>query len=329
MGLLHLILTSLLAQSAPARLSDSDRVLRTQFTSTVSVPASTSGSETFLWIPIPSENEYQAITGLSINGTSRFSITQEKKYRNNMVFAQLDGGSAHEIIVTYVVERRQATSKKIYDDRHNNDTNFLSADTLVPIGGAYAELAQEIAGKELSKIAKARAVFQHVIATMQYDYKKESPRLGQGDVAFVCDYKKGNCSDLHSYLISILRTLGIPAYLEFGFPIAGIPIGETTPKSGAISGYHCWTWIKLKDEWLPLDASDARRWLDSGFKDKVEFLFGNLVLERSAVAVSRGRDIVLSPPQSGQPLNNFIYPYAESRGNSIEVVWKMKYESLD
>ena len=31
-----------------------------------------------------------------------------------------------------------------------------------------------------------------------------------------------------------------------------------------------------------------------------------------------GRDIVLSPPQHGEPLSYFVYPYAEARGKALE-----------
>lgn len=33
---------------------------------------------------------------------------------------------------------------------------------------------------------------------------------------------------------------------------------------------------------------------------------------------SRGRDLKLAPPQSGEPLNYFIYPYVEVDGNPLE-----------
>jgi hypothetical protein len=83
-------------------------------------------------------------------------------------------------------------------------------------------------------------------------------------VAFVCDYKKGNCSDLHSYVISLARSQKIPAYLEYGFPITGVPVADPLPKEGNIAGYHCWVWFNDPQKgWLPLDASDGRRWLDA------------------------------------------------------------------
>ncbi len=166
-----------------------------------------------------------------------------------------------------------------------------------------------------------------MVATFEYDYQRTSPKLGEGDVAFVCDFRKGNCSDFHSYLISLARSLGIPAYLEFGFALAGIPLPSPLPKEGKIGGYHCWTW--LYDEqvgWFPVDASDARRWVDAGQADKKDYLFGNLVLERSAVALSRGRDIQLEPRQKGGPLNYFVYPYGEADGQAVKVNWELTYQ---
>jgi len=205
----------------------------------------------------------------------------------------------------------------------------LQPETLVPVGGRFLTIATEVTQGKKEGLEKIRALFEHVVATMQYDYKRESPKLGEGDVAFICDFRKGNCSDLHSYLISLARSLGIPAYLEYGFPIVGIPIPDPLPKEGKIGGYHCWAWVY--DEqigWFPVDASDARRWLDANRPEVKDFLFGNLVLERSAVAVSRGRDIVLNPPQKGKPLNYFIYPYAEADGQSVKVNWELTYQLL-
>ncbi|MCS7263947.1 MAG: transglutaminase-like domain-containing protein, partial [Armatimonadetes bacterium] len=113
----------------------------------------------------------------------------------------------------------------------------------------------------------------------------------------------------------------------YGFAIAGIPLPEPLPKEGKIGGYHCWTWVYDKQVgWFPIDASDARRWLDAGKGEVKDFLFGNLVLERSAVAFSRGRDIVLNPPQKGKPLNYFIYPYAEVDGQPVKAQWELSYQ---
>ena len=38
------------------------------------------------------------------------------------------------------------------------------------------------------------------------------------------------------------------------------------------------------------------------------------------VQFSMGRDLVLNPPQSGEPLNYFVYPYVEVAGKKWENV---------
>ena len=64
--------------------------------------------------------------------------------------------------------------------------------------------------------------------------------------------------------------------------------------------------------WVPIDASEAQK-----FADKRDYYFGHLCENR--VQLSSGRDVNLVPKQAGEPLNYFIYPYAEADGKSITV----------
>ena len=59
--------------------------------------------------------------------------------------------------------------------------------------------------------------------------------------------------------------------------------------------------------WVPVDASEA-----SKHPEKKEYFFG--AHDENRVQLSIGRDIELSPPQAGAPLNYFIYPYVEVDG---------------
>jgi transglutaminase-like putative cysteine protease len=36
---------------------------------------------------------------------------------------------------------------------------------------------------------------------------------------WACDSKRGNCTDFHSVLIGMMRSSGIPARFEIGFPL--------------------------------------------------------------------------------------------------------------
>ena len=51
-------------------------------------------------------------------------------------------------------------------------------------------------------------------------------------------------------------------------------------------------------------------------KDKQEYFWGNCDAER--VILSDGRDLILSPAQDGEALNDFGYPYTELDGKKID-----------
>lgn len=329
----RLILAAALAPCALASTlalasGETPRTLHTHFTYRAEAPSLPPGAHKLrLWVPIPSDNAYQKITNLKVTGPSDYRITTEPKYGNRMVYVETD--RPIKVAIDFDCDRKEVDLQTGGGARSGPAElrADLQPDTLVPVGGPWADLSKEIAGTKTTRLDKMRAFFDQTIATMQYDYKKESPHLGEGDVAFVCDYKKGNCSDLHSYIISLARSAGIPCYLEYGFPLTGIPVPSPAPATGKIGGYHCWIWFYDEDRgWLPLDASDGRRWLDADKPVVKDSLVGSLVLERSAVAFSKGRDITLNPAQAAPPLNNFIYPYAEADGKSVPATWEINYE---
>lgn len=342
------LLVTLLAASAPCALisqtldlyaaesaaltQGSSRSIKTRFTYRASVPNVPAGTKALrVWVPIPSDSPFQKVTDLTVASPYAHKVTTERRFGNRMVFVDAATPTGKlDFSVSFVVERKEVSPLLNGHKVSNGEpANFMKADALVPIGGRYAEIADSVTGSLVRSVDKVRAIYEHTVANMQYDYNKESPKLGMGDVAFVCDYKKGNCSDLHSYMISLARSEGIPAYLEYGFPLSGIPVPGQVPAKGTIGGYHCWLWFYDEDTgWLPVDASDGRRWLDSKRPDVKEKLFGNLVLERSAVAMSKGRDITLEPAQASGPVNSFIYPYAEADGKPVEAKWVMEYELL-
>jgi len=325
-----LLAASPLALSNPAPLQG-PKTLTTRFSYKAAVPKTPPGARALdLWLPLPSDNPYQKVSDISVTSPLPHRITQEKEFGNRMVYVHAGRPSGpFEITVAFTVERTEVavfsgSAKAQVDSAPAKWT--LDPDAKVPIGGRYGDIATEVTAGKTTALAKSLAAFDHVVATMEYDYKKESPHFGDGDVPFVCDYKKGNCSDLHSYIISLLRSEGIPAFLEYGFPIAGVPIASPLPQEGKIGGYHCWTWFQdEQNRWIPLDASDGRRWRDSGDGKTSAFMFGNLILERSAVAMSRGRDLTLEPAQKQGPLNYFVYPYAEADGQSVDAAWELTY----
>src|SRR5262249_44670258 len=89
---------------------------------------------------------------------------------------------------------------------------------------------------------------------------------------------------------------------EIGF---SIPVDQ---HAAQIPGYHCWTEFYVDSiGWVPIDISEA--WKHQELHD---YYFGAHDPNRFQFTV--GRDLKLSPPQYGPPLNYFVYPYVESGG---------------
>ena len=72
---------------------------------------------------------------------------------------------------------------------------------------------------------------------------------------------------------------------------------------------------------MPVDASEAAK-----DPSRREYFFG--AHDENRVEFSRGRDLVLVPPQKGEPLNYFVNPYAEADGKPINVERTVSYRDL-
>jgi transglutaminase-like putative cysteine protease len=170
---------------------------------------------------------------------------------------------------------------------------------LIPINAEAKKIALSHVDPSASTMEKARSLYEHTNANMTYD--KSGTGWGRGDFQYACDARTGNCTDFHSYFIGLCRNMGIPAYFEIGY---AIPKEE---REGKIPGYHCWAYFQEGNRWIPVDISEGDK-----HPELKEYFFGHLDVNR--IALTRGRDIILSPPQEAEPLNYFVFPYAEVDG---------------
>ena len=134
--------------------------------------------------------------------------------------------------------------------------------------------------------------------------KAQKYAYGQGNARYACDIGVGNCTDYHSYFISLCRTLGAPARFHMGF---NIPPDERKSGEGDVKGYHCWADYYKKDKngkgtWYPVDISEADK-----DPNKAEYYFGTLNKDR--VEFTTGRDLKLKGRAKKE--NFFIYPLFE------------------
>jgi transglutaminase-like putative cysteine protease len=271
-----------------------------------------SGQHVKIWFPSAQSNDYQHVRVLSAKGDLPLKRTHEPRFGNEIYFAEASkakGGDLHFEVVYDVVRYEHLTLGLIRPrlqnavlDKKDNQL-YLGADKLVPITGRPADLAAQVTAGKDSQLAKARAIYDYVFANMKYD--KSGTGWGHGDVVYACNAKKGNCTDFHSLFIAMARSQGIPARFEIGFPL---PDDKT---SGEISGYHCWAeFFGPQNGWVPVDISEAWKHLEK----KDYFLGAN---DANRIQYSIGRDLKLNPAQQGEPLNYFVYPYAEAEGKEF------------
>jgi transglutaminase-like putative cysteine protease len=309
------------AFSAP---SDSSAPLRNfKFTYLTRIPTLSENVKTSrIWIPLPQSDRYQTIGNLKVETTFSYTKHRDPEYGNEYLYLQVPAAKVTEpaeVRVSFEVTRHEhrveleANRLSAQSGLSSPDLQrFLQPDRRVPLQGVIAELsAQETRGIE-DPVEKARAIYYFVIATMRYD--KSGTGWGNGDAIWACTAKRGNCTDFHSLFIGMMRAAGIPARFEIGFPL------PADQHDGVVPGYHCWAEFYVEPYgWIPVDASEAWK-----HPDKQDYFFG--AHDDNRLQFTVGRDIRLDPPQQGDPLNYFIYPYAELDGKPFPLESKFSFQ---
>jgi transglutaminase-like putative cysteine protease len=262
-----------------------------------------------IWLPYPVSDGNQEISDIRIQSPYPVAVHRDPFYGNSILYVDVENPKVKTVPIEmdFKVKRREyvrrdfeASPPAASGDNPSLMARWLQPDALVPIDGKIRKLAEEVTQGKTTDLARARAIYDYVVSTMKYD--KTGTGWGRGDIYYACDVKKGNCTDFHALFIGLCRSVGIPAKFDIGFPL---PSGRS---EGEIGGYHCWAEFFLKGHgWVPVDASEA-----SKNPDKRDYFFG--AHDENRVQLTIGRDIRLDPPQSGGPMNYFIYPYVEVDG---------------
>lgn len=264
-----------------------------------------------VWLPYPTTDAHQEIFDVRVSATGTHAIYTEPKYGNAILFVTMADPQPGPVEIQMTFKARR--TENLRNDFANVDVKtaaldpgvemYLKPDRLVPVTGEIRKWAMEVTRGKKTDSEKARAIYDYTIATMKYD--KSGKGWGRGDIIYACDEKRGNCTDFHAVFIGFCRAVGIPARFAIGFSL------PEQRGAGEIPGYHCWAEFYLKGYgWVPVDASEA--WRHAG---KKEYFFGGH--DENRIQFSIGRDIALRPRPQGEPLNYFIYPYAEADGKSV------------
>lgn len=310
LGTLWLLAAASAAAALPDTPATDRRVFEVQAIVQLSRPAT--NGHLALWVPYPIDDAHQRVLRYTAESRVRWQLRQEKMHGNRMLYA---AAAAHELIypVTSVfrwrVERRAVTGPiPVTGALGPYQQPLASAPLLAPI----RTMAQRVASDGLLPVQQWPVFYDYVYRSIQYDKRGEG--WGQGDPLWICENKRGNCTDFHSLLIMLGQVRGLTARFNMGLPM------QSSGNAGTIPGYHCWAELYDGDRgWIAVDASEAKK------TEQRDAYYGRLPADR--VQFSRGRHLRLDPPQHAAPLNYFIYPYAELNGNpydAITVQWSYR-----
>lgn len=311
----------------------------------------TFGKKLELWIPVPRSNEVQTISNLKIQSDGLpFEMKDDTTHGNKYVHFREDSGTiaSKTITMTFDVSRKEH-GKVSYK---NVDPHlYLEAYSTVPVGNIFSSIIRE---NQLSK-NDVRGIYNFVLSGMHYakpktvndvyfrepwltsngvygqkgmkrddvvalyqkaEREKSNYTFGKGNSVYACDVGVGNCTDYHSYFMSLGRTLGIPVRFHMGFPIP-------QNSEGDIKGYHCWADFYVAGQgWTPVDISEADK--DS---TKSDYYFGTV--DHNRVEMMVGRDFVLEGYED-KFVNFFIYPLVEVDDKKSTAFTKVfSYKSYD
>jgi transglutaminase-like putative cysteine protease len=300
-----------------AILCAAPRERRFSFEFQASVPSTVTGDNFRLWIPIPHDDDYQRIGGLQIQASAPYHLATDG-LGNRLL--SVESSKPPSVTVRFDCVRKEHiqpvspthnTASLSAEDR----ARWLAPDRMVPLDDTIRKWARQVVEQAHAHtdLEMARAIYNHVVATVKYD--KTGKGWGRGDIYYACDARRGNCTDFHAIFIGYARAMGIPARFSIGYPL------PSERGQGAIAGYHCWAeFYAAGIGWIPVDASEAAK-----DPSRREYFFG--AHDENRVEFTRGRDLKLIPQQAAGPLNYFVYPYAEADGKPVDniertVSWK-------
>jgi transglutaminase-like putative cysteine protease len=255
-----------------------------------------------LWLPLASSDTFQRVEVKGITVPGQWRELDEHEHGNKVLFLEAGpADSGKSIEIRYLVKRFE---KSEYAVRASMVQKYLNPESLVPTNQTFQTIAQELTRGKTNDLARARAIYDHVMDKVRY--AKYGSGWGRGDAVYACDARSGNCSDFHAYFIALAREAGIPARFAIG---AAIP---SERNEGGIDGYHCWAEFFANGRWVPVDVSEANK--NSGLAD---YYFGHHPANR--FELSKGRDLVVEPGPVSGPINFLAYPVMEMDGKPIKV----------
>lgn len=293
---------------------------RAEVTYSVNLNAPADAKQVRLWIPYPMSDENQEITDVVVTGNSTaWGVYKEGAFGNSALYAEWkDTKGPRTLTYTFKVLRRERVTKEIpAAELPFSKSEFrkeLAPTRLANLKGPQKDLAEKISAGKKTNREKAFAIYDWTVENMFRDPNAKG--CGLGDVDTLVRTLGGKCGDIHSVYTALARVSGVPSREVWGIRIPAGKGGDMT------KAQHCWAeWYSPGYGWVAVDPADVRKAIlekkitMEQAKPLREYYFG--AVDENRIATGTGRDLVLNPPQSGEPLNYFMYPHAEADGKPL------------
>ncbi|MFZ5762496.1 MAG: transglutaminase-like domain-containing protein [Thermodesulfobacteriota bacterium] len=281
------------------------------------------GQEVRLWLPYPVSDGDQEITGVRVAGDfAESAVYADKVFKTPLLYARWGKGAASRKLTFTFQARRQEVVRRDFPRREaawdkGDYALYLAPTRLGPIDGEVKKLAARITAGKKGVLAKARAIYDW---TVENTYRNPDTRgCGNGDVCRLLQDPGGKCADISSIYVALARAAGVPSREIFGIRLGKKQTEDIT------TWQHCWAEFYLPGYgWVPVDPADVRKKmlvenlpLDAPqTKEARDFFWGGV--DGYRVRLGEGRDLLLNPPQHGEPVNYLMYPFAQVGESTID-----------
>jgi len=285
--------------------------------------AQPAGKVVQLWIPYPVSNQDQLIGNIKLDGDyAETGIYTVPANGTPLLYAEWPPGSkSRKLTLAFEVMRDELRRGDFpsSEPAWNPDdyAEFLAPTSIGPTDGAVKELSDKIIAGKTTVLERAKAIYDWTVENMYRD--PETRGCGKGDVCYLLLTPGGKCTDISSVFVALCRAAGVPAREVFGLRLGKKAEQDIT------TWHHCWSEFFLPGYgWVPADPADVLKAmlveklkLDSPrIIELRDYFWGGIDAYRFQLA--SGRDLVLNPAQTGEPLNTFGYPYAEVGGKPLD-----------
>jgi transglutaminase-like putative cysteine protease len=262
-----------------------------------------------VWLPMPMSTVLQEVSNPRIDpAATPIRFVSDDPYGTRFLLLELspppEGGTTAPVTVAFTVLRKgyRGLAPLAGQGSRVPPERWLAADPRTPVDGAVAAAARAAVGDATDPVAKARRLFDALLAGVKLDPSGES--WGAGDAASVLAVKAGGPRDLAALFVGEARSVGIPARYVSGFVL------PPAAKEGSLVSDEAWAEIRLEGKgWLPVDVVAAQR-----APDAAAVYFGAVDEHRAQIAL--GRDVKV-PEYPGPKQEIVAWPLAAVDGAAV------------